>query len=734
MSTQAGRLALSLRADAECVLVVVDFPTAGSSLRGWEAIGTAAAGEQCAVRLFPTEDAGQIPVSAAQWLSDRIGQPVRYPDGVMLVGSTGLVFLPPVASKGWTVCTPGQAPAWQGRRFPVPEWEGLVNSGVFRVGRFATVEPLPAGLWIRTDGPESWLEAGRAKLTRWLCVFPREFTVVLGAHGVPPLPLADVAQWWAAMSPDTRAKARFFCFGEFMGTGKLAPGQALADALGEEVVFFGGFPVGNPEAPEVFVLRQDGSHGIRTFAEQLVFRPRRAPAVEPPAPRIRRARQPGSLVEGDLGIFQHDSGAVVEVVQAGLWLRPPDEPAHSTAIRTTSPDPAALLVFHDPADDRLVTRVLDQLDDRAQAGAKAVPAPAEPQRARFGPGTDLTMPLTPLPRLSQLLRRQAASVTATAADSAEPGLTARRDSEDATLQEDNAGAVTTKIRHPAVKSSLARFVAPSVAVEGPPAGRAVLQSEPDPELRIWPVSRGFSAERATIRTGREVAFDALSDRVGTVMRRFSPHRTVSDSGLVAAVAAGLYLVGEDPDVDAGLRAGTAGPHVDFGRCVASALQNLPLHRKATATVVDPGPAVWELLEIGTVLREWGFFHTRTALGPVEGGSTDLVVWSLTGRLTTSIEPVDSGVPDRVVFPPGTAFKVLEALEPRDDQRGRILVRELAASEVGKDEKANGPDKLVQTSLRTFADREARAHEPVPAAQSSRFGRMLGVADELTQEG
>ncbi|MEV7043871.1 hypothetical protein [Amycolatopsis sp. NPDC051061] len=318
-------------------------------------------------------------------------------------------------------------------------------------------------------------------------------------------------------------------------------------------------------------------------------------------------------------------------------------------------------------------------------------------------GADLTRPL---PRLSRLLQRQTAGSVA--------GAPERRSAVSARLHPgDDAVAVTTKIRHPAVASLPAPRPAHAETVAVPSA----------PELRAWPLPEAFRADRAVVRTGREAAFDALSDRVGAVMRRFSPDRPVSESALTAAVATGLYLASADPDVDAGLRAGTAGPHLDFGRCVAAGLQKLPGHRKATATVLDRGPRVWQLLEAGTVLREWGFFHARTALGPVGGGSTDLVVWSLTGRLTVSLEPEAGGVADRVVFPPGTGFKVLEAVEPDGAERGRILLRELAPAEAGT---ATDRDDLVRAALRGFTDRGTRASAPLPAAQAHRFVRVPGV--------
>jgi hypothetical protein len=727
MTAQAGRLASALRPEAGRALVVVDFPAAGSPLDHWKALAKAVAVEQRAVRLFPAEEAGEVPLEMAQWLADRIGQPVLCPDGA-LPGFTSTVFLPPAGSKGWAVCAPGRAPAWLGRRFPVPEWEGPANSDPSRAGEATTAEPLPAGLWLRTDGRDAWLEAGRAKLIRWLSVSAREFTVVLGAPGTPPLPLADVARWWATVPPETRATTRFFCFGELSAADPVSPGQALADALDGEVVCHGGLPAGRPDAPEVFALREDGSHGIRTFAEQLAFRPRRDPEADPTAPRVRRSRQPGhSLARTRPGLYQHESGAVVEVVMAGLWVRPPEEPGHANDIRATPLDPAALLVFHDPADDDLVTRVLDELPDKVRAAVKLVPVTAPVGSPPVPFAADLTRPLTSLPRLSRLLRQAAGTVAV--APGVKSELSERLEPGNA-APEDDAVGVTTKIRHPVAES----LPTPRPGHTGSGRDRAARQPAPDREARAWPLPAAFSAERVMVRAGREAAFDALSDRVGAVMRRFSPDRPVPESGLTTAVAAGLYLAGEDPDVDAGLRAGTTGPHVDFGRCVAGGLQKLPVHRGATATALDPGPDLWRLLETGTALCEWGFFHVRTVLDPLASGSTDLVVWSLTGRLTASAEPEDDGVAGRVVFPPGTAFKVLEALEPDGERRGRILVRELRATEAGKAAATTDRDDLVRASLRTFAERGTRAPGPVPAAQARRFARVPGVADAPAREG
>ncbi|GAB3733860.1 hypothetical protein GCM10027598_58850 [Amycolatopsis oliviviridis] len=723
MTVQAGRLAMSLPPDHEHTLVLVDVPAARRSTALWETLAVAVEAAGKPLRLLPSEAAGEIDLESSAWLSNRLGQSVLYPDGQVLSSANGLVFLPPDGSRGWVACAPGKKPSRVGRRFPVPDWEGLIAADSYRVGRSTTAEPLPAGVWLRPDGPEPWLEAGRAKLTRWLCVRSRELTVVLGGHGIPALPLADVVQWWAALSPDLRAGVRFLCYGAIGAPAGEEPGQALADALGVGVVCHGGFPVGSPDCPDVFTMLRDGSHGVRTFAEQLTFRPRRGKAAEPDAPQLRRWRRPpGELTEVGPGLYRHRSEALVEVVQAGLWLRSAREHARAGEIRRMAPDPGGVLVFHDPEEEAVTTLVAEILHRqesslRERTIPVPLPSPSRTQRRQaFAP--DLTTPLSPLPRLSRLLRRHdeqtvASPPSAVAAIPSQTDLRAR-------LEPD--GERTTRLEHPAKTM-------PEVELE---TGSPILQPEPPPESRAWPLAPDFEAHGSVVRENREDEFDALAERMTKVLRRFSAHPRTSESGLIEAVAAGLYLARHDPDVDGGLRAGTDGTHVSFARCAAAGLHKMPVHRNAAAiTAVDPGPRVWKLLKTLPVVRDWGFSHLLTAPTEDETGTADLVVWSLTGRLTAPIEPADDAVTGRVVFLPGTAFKVLDVVEPGEGDRGVILMRELADVELGGDGKGTGGkarDDLVRSSLRKLAKRTGGRGSTVPIAHRHRFSRVPGFAE------
>ncbi|MFD2419591.1 hypothetical protein [Amycolatopsis pigmentata] len=701
MTAEAGVLAESLPADPECALVVVDLPVDGQT---WESIAAAVPADGRAVRLVPCGEVSQVILPAAQLLSEGLGRTVFAPDGAVRTGSRGVSFLPANRSKGWARCTPGDEPVWAGRRYPVPSWESPAVTSPSGTGGIGVVEPLPAGVWIRPDGPERYLDGGRVRLARWLCFQPDVLTVVLGGHGTPPLPLEDVARWWASVPPPTRAITRFVCYGPAVTPEGTAPGQALADTLDEEIVCYNGLPVGPPGAPDVFVLRPDGSHGVRTFAEQIAYRPRGQGASGSAAPVIRRARKPlDDLAEVAPGVYRHSSGAAVEIVQAGLWIRSPRDVTRATLVRSRPADPDALVIFHD-ADgeeraERMRATALDLLKRLERPGRSMVrivettslegfgPPPSEVvPDSEVDPGLDRTTPLVRLPRLAKLLRKGAAEEAAGDAAHSDPSLS------------------TVRIEYPAASAKTAEIVQPV----------------PAPRLRVWPLGPEFVPEPDVVRAGREDEFDAWSERI-------KAGRELPEDVVTVAVAAGLYLSGHDPEVDAGLRTATDGPHVAFGRHVAAGLASLPPYRKAAMSVVMPTEAQWEALRGEPVLREWGFLHLITESCAVDDDATELLVWSMTGRRTALIEPAGEGVTGRVVFLPGTPFKVIEATEPGDGERGRILMRELTAAEFDDGAQGSGSlDEVVRTSLLRFAGQVSEPGVGIPDTQSSRFRRLPGM--------
>jgi hypothetical protein len=186
---------------------------------------------------------------------------------------------------------------------------------------------------------------------------------------------------------------------------------------------------------------------------------------------------------------------------------------------------------------------------------------------------------------------------------------------------------------------------------------------------------------------------------------------------IDAAALHIYLTGGAPNLDAALRAGKDGPHLDVARCAVHALLSKQPHRGGTVAAVTPTPAQWEFLRQHRILTELGFHSMLTAPPREQDGATDLLVWSMTARRTA---PFGDPVPGRVLFLPGTYFKVVELSEER------ILLRELSATEIGPDgtvdENRRSLDQLAVTSLLRFAEKWQRTDVTLSC-------RLPGVADD-----
>jgi hypothetical protein len=283
-----------------------------------------------------------------------------------------------------------------------------------------------------------------------------------------------------------------------------------------------------------------------------------------------------------------------------------------------------------------------------------------------------------------------------------------------------------------------------LAVAGPveppakpePTPIATTAATPQPEAAALLPRDGIADEREWLRRtlGQEHGTQA-----NAMARILSEHpgfqgalaRSSADV-LTDAVAVRLYLSAAGAAVDEGLRAATVGPHVPLARCVVSGLHRLPSHRGPTTFAATPSAGQWAHLRETPVLTEWGFVNALT--GPCANlpGDTDVVVWSMTARRTRLLEPETGGVADRVLFVPGTRFKTLELAEPQPAARGRILLRELASSEVDEDGRVDTTqgalDELALTSLRRELESWAAAPRPgrVAAAGAARFGALPGL--------
>jgi hypothetical protein len=195
----------------------------------------------------------------------------------------------------------------------------------------------------------------------------------------------------------------------------------------------------------------------------------------------------------------------------------------------------------------------------------------------------------------------------------------------------------------------------------------------------------------------------------------------------------VYLSERGIEVDQALRSATVGPHVPFARCVVAGLRRLPSHRGATVFRMTPTSEQWDTYSSHKLLTEWGFLNALTEPCAAQDGEADVLVWSMTARRTKLLEPDENPAEDRVLFVPGTSFKVLDVKRPRDGKLGQILMRELAESEIDAEGRVDANrislDELAMKSLRRCAERWAQAQpkQRVPSVAADRFQALPGLA-------
>jgi hypothetical protein len=196
--------------------------------------------------------------------------------------------------------------------------------------------------------------------------------------------------------------------------------------------------------------------------------------------------------------------------------------------------------------------------------------------------------------------------------------------------------------------------------------------------------------------------------------------------LTDLVAARLYLTGEPQRIDDAVRRGKAGPHVPFGRCVASGLRRLPSYRGATRLRVTLADAEWQWYGGRHLVTEWAFCPALTTGTARLPGNVEFLIWSMTARRASLLEP---SLPGQVLFLPGTSFKVLRV---RADDRREVLLRELSAAEVDPDGQVRAEraplDEIALTGLERASDAWQRAApgEELPAGYAHRFASPPGL--------
>ncbi|SEL31117.1 hypothetical protein [Streptacidiphilus jiangxiensis] len=264
---------------------------------------------------------------------------------------------------------------------------------------------------------------------------------------------------------------------------------------------------------------------------------------------------------------------------------------------------------------------------------------------------------------------------------------------------------------------------PPEAVPEPAAQSVRVQPVPKESALALPPQQGVEQEREWVRRTFSAQYHAIAGSVSRVMSEApglrDGSRTAADA-LTDLVAVRLYLSGDGAEVDDAVRGATVGPHVPLARCIASGLRRLPSYRGAALVRARLTAAEWDWYHEGRRVTEWAFWTAWTGWRLAPEGAADLLVWSLTGRRTSLLDPA---VPDRVVFLPGTAFKVLRA----DDSGPRplLLLRELTAAEATEPEEARQADAPLDALALGVLDRAVEALGAATGGNSQESGEPAG---------
>ncbi len=306
----------------------------------------------------------------AYLLASRLGIEVIAPAGPLLGVPGRSLFAPPARGPqrrgGWWRFRAGTVPALVGWRFPAPRWEIDLNA-VGELPRGLVLDQVPAGIWLHRPGNRSVSD-----LIFSVPVDPADPALILSHPGEAPLHADDLRRAANALPPRAVERVILTPYGQRpVAEGPI--GEVAATVFGKNVRVRTGLPLCAAAGQRAVVTIDDG--GLprwRPFAREVQYRPHiAAPSVvdwSNPAPRL--LAEPTGLAT-----FALDSGWVVEVIEAGMWLRPVHPLESANWIRTLPLDVDRCTVVigaphvSDPApSDLLVTALLKQLpaDTRAR--------------------------------------------------------------------------------------------------------------------------------------------------------------------------------------------------------------------------------------------------------------------------------------------------------------------------------------------------------------------------------
>ncbi|MEV0698032.1 hypothetical protein AB0I53_08945 [Saccharopolyspora sp. NPDC050389] len=379
MTPETQALAMSVAADDEHEMVVVDLPV-GVPVAAWDSVAELLPRRRRGVRLILGGRSREATALTGQWLSERIGRTVVAPDGAIFRGAGGTLFVHSGKGSGWVRFRPGRAPEWEAKRFPRPSWDSGATDP-WPTSSVGMADPIPGGVWIHAAARDAESGEHWSRLVSGMPCQPEVLTVVLGCPGTPPLSLDDVSRFWRQLDDQVRAKVRFVQYGPVRLPQGETLGQAIADLLETRVVCYTGMPVGSTKAPDIYTVCADGGLGWHAFAREVGYLPRTDPAFRETPVLLSHRIPVGGVEQVAPAVYWYTPDAVLEVVQSGLWVRPPEGAQNAAAVRAEPWRADVNILAFDATDEKRAERmrllaqdVLARLDPATRVRCRIVPA------------------------------------------------------------------------------------------------------------------------------------------------------------------------------------------------------------------------------------------------------------------------------------------------------------------------------------------------------------------------
>jgi hypothetical protein len=653
------------------------------------------------------------PTAPAQWRAEQLPAEVVAPDGV-LTTVPGAAFVVGTQGYGsWVRFQPNASPMPFGRRFPVPQWEAMDPNSPWPTGEIGISEPIPAGLWLRAQQPPFDPAAQDSRPIVALPCRENVLTVVVGGPGRSAIPTDEVCRLLTALPQAARSRVRLVPYGIDSGLGRL-----VADQLGEPIAMFTGLPVGNLRTggPAVIAVDPRGQQTWRPFVTEVLCTPNEGV----PVVSGYRAPVPG-LAEVSPGVFSLGDGVVLEVVPSGLWVREQDEPYNAAEVRSQPVDPEwARLTVGTPG--------------RTTPGAVAVHGAAlverlEPEvrkllRLVFCDAT-VSAPPPPPPTTPTGTPAQVASALSAAAHALSardsdsggglftPVIPAEPEPEferPAFVSMDSGPAIATVTSHALDDPDEAAF--PSSDPDSSPVRFRVDGPLPLQPLAMWEIPPEDNGERETVPPDhsssdaeRDTVRRALGERysvhAATVCRLLAQRPDAEEDpaafeAMVTDLTALLACVSQDEEmvVDT-LRMGRLGRLRPYVACIISGLNRLPVHNGVATVWGVTGPTGPRRYRSGDVLVEHGLLDAVANPSHRIEGVTEYLLWSVTGRRVEVADRVAVATEERVIFAPGTPFRVLAVAEAEGDHPQQVLLQEMAGPAADQEIAGLRPSVLSQ---------------------------------------